>query len=73
LVLFMVSMRDPAIVRRVDRRFLAADDSFPVQGFKGQKMFRGILNPQRLDMSETLRVGTTRAPAFGLKFKLSHC
>jgi hypothetical protein len=33
---------------------------------------RIVLNPQRLDGSETLRVGTTRAPAFGFKFKLRH-
>jgi hypothetical protein len=33
---------------------------------------RIVLNPQPLDMSETLRVGTTRAPAFGLKFKSGH-
>jgi hypothetical protein len=33
---------------------------------------RIVLNPQRLDWSKMLRVGTTRAPAFNLKFKLRH-
>ena len=34
---------------------------------------RIVLNPQWLDWSKMLRVGTTRAPAFNLKFKLRHC
>jgi hypothetical protein len=34
---------------------------------------RIVLNPQRLDWSKMLRVGTTRAPAFNLKSKLRHC
>ncbi|MGA3142150.1 MAG: hypothetical protein ABSF10_03790 [Verrucomicrobiota bacterium] len=34
---------------------------------------RIVLNPQRLDLSEKLRVGTTRAPVLNLKFKLGRC
>jgi hypothetical protein len=34
---------------------------------------RIALNPQRLDWSKMLRVGTTRGPTFNLKFKLRHC
>ena len=33
---------------------------------------RIVLNPQRPDGSEKLRVGTAHAPAFDLKFKLKH-
>jgi hypothetical protein len=33
---------------------------------------RIVPNPQRLDDAEMLRVGTTRAPVAGLKFKFGH-
>jgi hypothetical protein len=33
---------------------------------------RIVLNPQRVDLAEVLRVETTRAPAVSLKFKSGH-
>ena len=42
----------------------------------GVLIWRGariVFNPQRLDLSDALRVGTTRAPAIGWNFKSGHC